>query len=1048
MEEILDRYTFLPWLRRGLSSKIHEEDNFNNFSSAPGGGWNKGRPEIDISLNIEAKKGDTKFQDSVPQKIKVVGPGDIVSIDKRIVVKVEPKNWVTNFEPNYFPYIEFYEEDFPWRYSPAAARENKLRPWLALIVLKESEFQRDKTLFQDASLPSILVKGSSTDAPGTTGAASNVFPDPGQTWAWSHVHMNADVHPVATADPDDDSVLNSAINRFRILLKANPDQAVSRMMCPRKLEANTTYYCFLIPAFEVGRLAGLGAKGDLIDLHEAQKASFGSDHPSDANHQKYIDHFPFYYEWQFMTGDVGDFESLVRKLVPREVDRRVGKREMDVQQPGFGVTHGAGAIHNDGILMLEGAMLPPREVPEPPSTETPVPDREPYPWSIIASESSYRTKLAKLINLSENLRKATFSPDQFNGSNPFGYTDPAEKIEDDPIITPDLYGRWHALTDTLDTSLGAINFNNTWLYEANLDPRSRSVAGLGIKHVKNNQEKLMDKAWSQLGEVIEANRKLKWGQLSKQISHAAYKKHIASNKAEHVNAMTAKLFKRIKVGESTAYKQIKDSSLSNATQSYAYRKIERPQSPLMKRLDPNNDIFTQNSLRISLANGSLKSVDEKTFSAEQSTIPLSNVNTEVEVISNYSVTSPKFATMRPYDSIFTPNIESEIRFHSAVKTYQNYFEDANWQGVKAAPSIDLADLAHQVVVKIDPRIVIPRRIYDRIRIPGYTIPPADKIVQVMAHPKFPDPMYEAVRDLGTDFLIPNLDLIPNNSITLLESNQKFIEAFMLGVNHEMGRELLWREFPTDQRGSYFQQFWDSVDAINLDEDSDIDLAKKNLDIREIHTWLTNTELGTHSPRPGAQSGLLILVIRGELLKKYPDTVIYARKAKFKDGSNHATDPRIFAEQEDVPEDEVIKKYPLFSAEIEPDIHFFGFDLDAVEARGNRDTSDPGWFFIIQERPGEIRFGVDVADANSASPGTWNDLSQSNAAFNGEYLDATNNAVATSGIRQPDDPPDTAGPNGNLINERPVEWGFNSTNMAQILYQNPMLLGVHGDEMIP
>jgi hypothetical protein len=1023
MDEILDKYTFLPWIRRGLSSKIDEVDNLNSFSVAPPDGWNRGRSEMDIHVNIEAKKGDVKLQDQVTQKIKVVGPGDIISIDKRIVVKTEPKNWITNYEPNYFPYIEFYEVDFLWRYSPAAPINNKLRPWLSLIALKESEFERDETLF--ASLPSILVTGSDTDAPGTTGAASNVFPDAGQTWAWSHVHMNGDVHPVATADPNDAPVMNSAMNRFRNLLKANPDQAVSRMLCPRKLEPNTTYYCFLIPAFETGRLAGLGAKGDLIGLHEAQKASFGADHPTDGDHQKYVDHFPFYYEWQFMTGDVGDFESLVRKLVPREVDRRVGKRPMDVQQPGYGVAHGPGPIHNDGVLMLEGAMLPPRTTPEP--------DREPYPWSISASESTYRKRLADLINLSEDLRKATFPPDQFYGTNPFGYAGVDQSIEDDPIITPDMYGRWHALKDTLDSSLGAINFNNTWLYEANLDPRSRSVAGLGVKHIKNNQEKLMDKAWSQLGEVIEANRKLRWGQLSKQITLAAYKKHIVSQRTEQINAITAKLFKRIKVDDTTAYKQIKDSILPNATQSYAFRKIERPQSPLMKRLDPNNAIFTQNSMRVSLANASLRAVDEKVISADQASIPLHDIQVDVDKIASHTVTSPIFATMEPMALSFEPNIESEVRFHSAVTTYQNYFDDANWQGVSVAPTINLADLTQKVVAKIDPRFVIPRRVYDRIRIPGYTIPPADKIIPIMAYPKFNDLMYQAVRDLGTDYLIPNLDLIPNNSITLLESNQKFIEAFMLGVNHEMGRELLWREFPTDQRGSYFQQFWDSVDAVNVDGDSDVDLTKKNLDIREIHTWPSNTELGTHSARPGAVSGLLILVVRGDLLKKYPNTVIYAQKAKFVTGSDHSKDPRTLVSVED---DANAKRYAVFSAKIEPDIHFFGFNLSAEEARGDRNTNDPGWFFVIQERPGEIRFGVDVADELTAPPATWNDLNQSNAAYSGAYLDATDDAVIPSGV------------NGNSINQRAVKWGVNSTNMAQILYQNPMLLAVHGDEMIP
>ncbi len=1014
MSDILARYTFLPSLRRGLSTKIKEVDNLNDFSTAPAGGWVLERPEMSVSLNIEAKKGDADLPiQQVNQNIELVGPGDIIGIDQRIVVKTEPLNWITNFEPNYFPYIEFYEEDFPWRYSPAAANNNKLRPWLTLIALKESEFTRDAALF--GNLPSILVNAAATDPAGTTGAASSIFPDPAQIWAWSHVHLNGDVDPNNTLDPNNPSDLNNALDRFRSLLAANPDQAVSRLLCPRKLEPNTTYYCFLIPSFETGRLAGLGADATLIAQHEAQKAAFGADHPNDADHQLYVDHFPFYYEWQFMTGDVGDFESLVRKLVPREVDPRVGKRAMDIQQPGYGVEHGAGTIHNDGVLMLEGALLPPRTTPEP--------DREAYPWSPNPADLEYMERLAQLVNLGEGLRKATFPPNNFYENNPFGYDDP-ETLEDDPIITPDLYGRWHALRDTIDPAPLAIANDKTWLFEANLDPRSRAVAGLGVKHVKNNQEKLMDKAWEQLGEVIEANRKLRWGQLSKQISYAGFKKHISPQKPEQMNAITSKVFKRVKLGSTTAYKQIKDSAISNATQSAAYRKIERPQSPLMKRLDPNSSIFTQNALRVSLGNGNLQAVDEKTFSTVgQATIPINDVNHNVNTIANYNISVPIYASMEPGDTNFMPDVASELRLQSAVQNYQNYFEQVNWQGTIPANTINLPDITNNVLTKIDPRFIIPKSIYNKLKLPGYVTPPADKIVPVMAYPKFQEPMYIAARDLGVDYLIPNLDLIPNNSVTLLESNQKFIEAFMLGVNHEMGRELLWREFPTDQRGSYFRQFWDSADAVNTNNLTALNLALDNLDIDEIHTWPTNTELGTHSPRPGTDSGLLVMVIRGDLLKKYPETIIYAQQAKFKAGSDHSSDPR---------ELDTEKRYPVFSAQIKPDIHFFGFTLNAIEARGNRDTSDPGWFFIIQERPGEIRFGMDTAGAAS-SPASWNDLNQNNAVFNGEHLDASDNAVEPL--------------SDNSISGRSVEWGFNATNMAQILYQNPVLLAVHGDEMI-
>jgi hypothetical protein len=42
----------------------------------------------------------------------------------------------------------------------------------------------------------------------------------------------------------------------------------------------------------------------------------------------------------------------------------------------------------------------------------------------------------------------------------------------------------------------------------------------------------------------------------------------------------------------------------------------------------------------------------------------------------------------------------------------------------------------------------------------------------------------------------------------LARDRPFLEAYMVGLNHELARELLWREFPTDQRGGYFRQFWD------------------------------------------------------------------------------------------------------------------------------------------------------------------------------------------------------------------------------------------------
>ena len=89
-----------------------------------------------------------------------------------------------------------------------------------------------------------------------------------------------------------------------------------------------------------------------------------------------------------------------------------------------------------------------------------------------------------------------------------------------------------------------------------------------------------------------------------------------------------------------------------------------------------------------------------------------------------------------------------------------------------------------------------------------------------------------LRDINKELLIPNLQLIPPNTISLLETNPKFIESYMVGLNHEMGRELLWREYPTDLRGSYFRQFWEVKGVSNPDTPADAEQLK---DITKIHT---------------------------------------------------------------------------------------------------------------------------------------------------------------------------------------------------------------------
>jgi hypothetical protein len=322
--------------------------------------------------------------------------------------------------------------------------------------------------------------------------------------------------------------------------------------------------------------------------------------------------------------------------------------------------------------------------------------------------------------------------------------------------------------------------------------------------------------------------------------------------------------------------------------------------------------------------------------------------------------------------------------------------------------------------------------------------PIETVVPIMAHPVFPDPLYKPLRDISSELLMPNLNRIPNNTISLLETNRRFIESYMVGANHEMGRELLWREFYTDQRGSYFRQFWDVSDFVNRDPDkSAAQLAENLSDIDPIHTWLKSTDLGTHENRDlpnGSEPGeaRLVLVIRGDVLKKYPTAVIFAQKARWgKD--EHGRDVRLL--DDSTPQQNM--QEPIFKAQIDPEIRFLGFNLMATQVQGSDKIEDdnPGWFFCIQQRPGEPRFGLDFRDDNTPEIATeWNDLAwvHVNNFETLNYIDLDAGVKVNIPATLPDDTPN---PESN------IKWGHNAADMAYILYQAPVMVAYHARDML-
>ena len=295
---------------------------------------------------------------------------------------------------------------------------------------------------------------------------------------------------------------------------------------------------------------------------------------------------------------------------------------------------------------------------------------------------------------------------------------------------------------------------------------------------------------------------------------------------------------------------------------------------------------------------------------------------------------------------------------------------ANYQSLPANPGpeppLNLSVLQTTILKRIDPITTIPNRIQGLLHLaPNLPWQPSDPLDPIMAAPTFPQPMYAPLRDLSQNYLLPGVDQIPSDTIGLLQSNQKFIEAYMVGLNSEMGSELLWFGYPTDQRGSCFRQFWDVSAYVRGpgDPTDPSQLSELLKDIPPINTWPTNTSLGSHPNRPGSAQGNLVLLVRGELFKRYPNAIVYAGKAKM--GPN-----------KQLILDETDERYPLFRGTLSPDMTFLGFNLTAADARGGTNDSPYGFFFVFQEQPSEPRFGLEPTPDISTVP-HWDDLAWTN-----------------------------------------------------------------------
>jgi len=879
--------------------------------------WVRYAPLSGDAIQVRAAGRDV----SVP--ISRYGPGDVIGIAPALIRRRDPVPGSLGMPPNLFPSIEFSRPDFPWSLTPGAPdASGNLQPWLALVVV-EARGGSPLGNIAGAKLPVVeVVRGE--------------LPAADELSYWAHVQVDAN------AAMDEDAVR----------------RGIARILSPRVLSPNTRYAACLVPAFEAGRLAGLGK-----DVPDARS----TDPAWTAGTGTVV--LPVYDSWLFTTTDSGDLETLARRLRGRDLAATSEPLGLDVSEVSGDV---AGKL-----APFEGALRPLDAAAK---------------WSGPAVDKSAK-------KLRSSLER--------------------KPVNGVPVVGLPLYG---------SIASGQTQPAPGWLEDLNLDPRRRAAAGLGVEMVRAHQDELVDEAWRQAGDIERARREREGALLADLAAARLHARTIAPLAGAHALVTMAPALSRMRdPGRVTFAARVASSVLPAPALGAAFRRILATKTPPASR---NAGQGIRRSLTLQNAAvvlpGALPSTPARlvTDATVKSAITPGGGHGDVgghggvfggggvlthPVIGTHPVVGPVAPTPRPVTPV-TP-----VAPIAPIGPIITPIEPATpLTLVKVSPLVlalsssqtsMLATFTTQAAARKPAVVEVVRP--DALAWPTPPTPagPATAVARfatrvtfgegarlfggrgIVATPRFDQPL---AAWLDPSFLLAGVD-IPPDSAGLLEVNSPFVEALIVAANHELARELLWRGVPLDRGSTPLTRFFESR------------VSAAPRDMTATASWNPADRLGTHV----AFGERVVLILRSRLVTHLAETAIFLARAEpdgefRKPGETHLM--------------------PVFRGPAGLDTAYFGFEITPEDL-----ASDPGWYVVIQELSGAVRFGLD--EEGTAPMTTWNDLAWPMVGVTGGYV-----AIAK-------EKPAPADPEG-------LVWGKDSAHMAGISLQRPIRLSIHTSLLLP
>ena len=445
--------------------------------------------DLDLSINLIGTRGSNEIDSAVldyPRSSETAGSTEstgilylrdshhVLGIQSSMIARVYPPNGTNDAETNYFPYVEFVDPDFPWRFSMKENKvegnfnNNQLKPWLSLIVLRDEEIS-DITINEDGR-EILTVKRLH-------------LPTLGKVWQNAHVQLNR---------------YSGAVNiqeEITDFININPENNCSRLFCFRYLLPRKKYNAFLIPSF----IKAINPYDTSYDI-SAQNDNFDTSLAWDTESDEMEIDLPIYYRWSFFTAEEGDFEELVRRLVfvPAE----------EIAKKSLGSTPVDSTVGSDKhYFKREGALVTPGFCYGE--------DRDSYSTTFSDAPLELTSELKTTLDevLSSNLESGVLSVD-----------DDAEDL----LVTYPVYGKhYRPVTSIFAPENGDWGASGVqWLNELNLDLRYRLSSSFGTTVVQDHQDSYMERCWTQVGDIRIINQVLMFTKAGYHISQNLFQRHI------------------------------------------------------------------------------------------------------------------------------------------------------------------------------------------------------------------------------------------------------------------------------------------------------------------------------------------------------------------------------------------------------------------------------------------------------------------------------------------------------------------------------------------